>query len=308
MKLKNLFHFIFSKTDRFDILNSRGLYANLTDEEFLKKAFKVKLGYALNITNPRTFNEKLQWLKLYDHNLTYSSYADKYEAKQIISRMIGEAFIIPTLGVYDSFDEICFENLPEQFVIKCTHDSGGVVICKNKKAFSVEKAKQKIERSMRRNYYLHAREWQYKAIKPRIIVETYMEDAKTGELNDYKVFVFHGDPYCIQVDYDRFTNHHRNFYSVDWEYMPFTTRYPTDPKRQISRPGQLEVMLELSKKISASLPNAPFLRVDFYLVNEHVYFGEVTFYHGSGMEVFAPKEYDLLLGEKIHLESGRSHE
>lgn len=169
-------------------LSARGLLPSLSDQKYIEMKFKSRMGYKLDLENPRTFNEKLQWLKLHDHRPEYTMMVDKYEAKEYVARVIGEEHIIPTLGVWDSFNEIDFNSLPNQFVLKCTHDSGGLVICKDKTSLNIDAAKRKIESSLKRNYYLVGREWPYKNVVPRIIAEKYMEDETSCELKDYKVF------------------------------------------------------------------------------------------------------------------------
>jgi hypothetical protein len=274
----------------------------LDDEKYLKLQFKVLTGKKLNISNPQNFNEKLQWLKLHDKKEIYTTMVDKYEAKEYVSKIIGEEYVIPTLGLYNSFDEIDFDKLPNQFVIKCTHDSGGIVIVKDKKTFDKNKARKKIEKCLSRNFFYLAREWPYKNVKPRIIIEKYIEDKKEFDLKDYKFFTFSGKVFCIQVDYDRFTNHHRNFYTTDWEYMPFAVCYPTNPEKVIDKPKNLELMLHLSEKLADSIGNPKFARIDMYEVNGKIFFGEVTFYHGGGTEKFSPEEYNYKLGDLIKLD------
>lgn len=275
------------------------IFKNMSDQAYLKMRYKIDTGETLNLENPTKFNEKLQWLKLHDHNPQYTKMVDKFEVKEYMKELIGEDFIIPTLGVWDSFDEIDFNMLPNQFVLKSTHDSGGVVICKDKANLDIENARKVINKSLKRNYFYSGREWPYKNVKPRIIAEKYMVDESGYELKDYKIFLFSGKAKYIQVDFDRFTDHHRNFYSTDWEYVPFTTLYPTNPDRKIERPQCLSQLLHISEKIAKSLDDPKFLRVDLYVINNSVYFGEVTFYHGSGYEKFYPEAWNEKLGSLI---------
>lgn len=212
--------------------------------------------------------------------------------------MIGSEYIIPTLGIWDKFDDINFETLPEQFVLKCTHDSGGVVICKSKESLDKKEAKRKIESSLKKNYFYAGREYPYKNIIPRIIAEKYMVDESGTELKDYKVHVFNGIPYVIQVDFDRFTNHRRNLYSTDWLALNKGIKFPMGYDKEIQKPVVLEKMLELSVKLASDIP---YIRCDFYCVENKLYFGELTFYHGSGFETFTPKSFDRELGRLIKL-------
>ncbi|MBO4946162.1 MAG: glycosyl transferase, partial [Lachnospiraceae bacterium] len=248
------------------------------------------------------FNEKIQWLKLYDHNPIYPQLIDKYIVKKFVAEKIGEEYVIPNLGVWSSFDEIDFDKLPDQFVLKCTHDSGGVVIVKDKGSLDISEAKKKLEKSLQRNYYYSGREWGYKNIKPRIIGEMYLEDKEYMVPNDYKIFNFDGKARLIQVDFDRFVNHRRNLYDTDWNYIDASIQYPKDPNTVIKKPEQLNVMLELSEKLSAGFPH---VRTDFYVVNDRIYFGEMTFWHGSGFEKFEPEQLGITMGEWLKLPRAR---
>ena len=266
---------------------------------YLKRRFLKNVGYPLDLDNPRTFNEKLQWLKLYDHNPLYTKMVDKYEAKKYVADIIGEEYIIPTLGVWDHFDEIDFEQLPEQFVLKCTHDSGSIAICKDKATFDKKTAKKKLERGLRYNYYYSGGfEWPYKNVKPRIIAEKYMVDESAEQLKDYKIFNFDGMPKFIEGDYDRFTEHKCNLYTTDWTFIEAAIGYPPDPNRIIDRPKALEEMLSLAKKLSVDIK---YLRTDFYSIEDKIYFGEMTFYPGSGFAKFSPDKFGLNLGDCINI-------
>lgn len=281
---------------------SHGLTNIIPDKTFLKINYRVKKGKKLNLKNPKSFNEKIQWIKLYDHNPKYTKMVDKYEAKKYVSEIIGEQHIIPTFGIYDKFSDIDFDILPNSFVMKCTHDSGGLVIVKDKKALNVEEARAKIERCLHYNYYFAGREWAYKNVKPRIIIEKYMEDpsGENGEdgLFDYKVFCFDGKPKIIQVDFNRFIDHKRNLYDIDWKYINAVIEYPTDPNYIIKKPEVLEEMLSLASNLSKAIP---FVRVDFYCIHNRIFFGELTLYHGSGTELFEPELFGDVMGSYIKL-------
>lgn len=286
-------------------MNSHGLGSLIPDKLYLKCAFRERMGYPLDLRNPRTFNEKIQWLKLYDRNPLYHTLVDKYEVKRYVAEIIGSEHIIPTLGVWDSFDDIDFDMLPNRFVLKCTHDSGSIVIVKDKGKFHVDDARDKLEKALKTNYYMLSREWVYKHVRPRIIAEEYMEDNKQGDLRDYKVFNFNGIPSIIQVDFDRFVSHKRNLYSKDWDYIEASIEYPNDPATEIHRPKSLEKMLELAEKLSEKIP---FVRTDFYLIDDRVFFGEMTFYHESGFAMFTPDSLGIELGKKIYLKGkNQSH-
>ncbi len=270
----------------------------LPDEQYLKIKFYENTGEKLDLKNPRTFNMKMQWLKLHNRNPLYTQLADKYSVRSYVEKCIGKKGLNELYGVYSSFDEIDFESLPSQFVMKCTHDCGSVLICRDKKKFDFISARKKISRALKKNYYWEGREWPYKDIKPRIIIEKYLHDDGSDELKDYKVFCFHGIPQVIQVDFDRFRNHRRNLYDTQWNYLGYTTLYPTDPDYRIAKPVCLEKMLEDARKLSEGIP---FVRVDFYVVNDVPLFGEMTFFHGGGMEPFKPKEWDYRLGKWLEL-------
>lgn len=269
-----------------------------SDQAFIEKMYRLRIGHELNLNEPQTFNEKLQWLKLYDRRPQYTKMVDKYEAKIFVSKIIGLEHIIPTYGIYNKFDEIDFDSLPNQFVLKCTHDSGGIIICKDKSKFNIINAKRKLNKSLRRSYYYHKREWPYKDVIPRIIVEQYMEDESGWQLKDYKIFCFNGEPKFIEVDYDRYVGHKLNVYDLDWNFIDFYMTSPNDKNVKINKPEKLGDMLDYSRKLSHGIS---FLRVDFYSINSKIYFGELTFYPGSGMIDFHPKEYDSILGRMLTL-------
>lgn len=276
---------------------ARGYLNWIPDSEYLKILYWIRMGKKLNLKDPKTFNEKLQWLKLHDRKPEYTRMVDKYEAKRYVAERIGGEYIIPTIGVWDRFEDIDFDALPEQFVLKCTHDSGGLAICRDKGSFDKEKARRKIEQSLKRNYYWAGREWQYKNVKPRIIAEKYMEDTAGDALTDYKYFCFYGEPKVMYISKDHGKDPRTDFFDMDYNHLPIRAR---DPHAQIppSKPEQFEKMQELAKILSKDIPH---LRVDFYLINGEIYVGELTFYHMSGFTEVQPKEWNLKMGEWISL-------
>lgn len=277
----------------------RGFFNRMSDESFLKLKYWAKLGKKLNLDAPCTFNEKLQWLKLYDRKPEYTTMVDKYAAKAYAGGRIGEEHVIPTLGIWDSFDEIDFDSLPDRFVLKCTHDSGGVMICEDKKTLDFKAARRKLNKCLKRNYYLKSREWPYKDVKPRILAEQYMVDEATGELRDYKFFCFHGQVKCFKVDFDRNVSHRANYYDPEGNLLDFgETVCPPDYAKEIELPGTLRQMEEYAGRLSA---NCPFLRVDFYDVNGRIYFGEFTFYPNSGFGSFTDDRWDDRMGAWLSL-------
>ncbi len=268
---------------------------------YLKLKYRIVMKKKLNLANPTTYNEKLQWLKLYDHNPMYTDMVDKYEAKRYVAEHIGEEYIIPTLGVWDRFDDIDFDALPDRFVLKCTHDSGGLVIVKDKSQLDMAAAKAKIEKCLKRNFYYSGREWPYKNVKPRIIAEKYMEDARTAELRDYKFFTFDGVVKALFIASERQKEDEEtkfDFFDENYNHLPIRNGHPNAAVPP-EKPYNFEKMKDLAEKLSQGIPH---LRVDFYEVDGRIYFGELTFSHWSGMVPFEPEEWDKTFGDWIELE------
>ena len=283
-------------------LNVRGFLNWMSDSAHVRLMYRLKLDKKLNLDNPQTFSEKLQWLKLHDRNPMYTKMVDKYEVREYIKEKLGEEYLIPLLGAYDSFDEIDFDELPTQFVLKCTHDSGGLVICKDKSKLDLKQAKKKIKKSFKRKYYYHSREWPYKNVKPRIICEKYMVDESGMELKDYRLFCFNGVPRFVAVDFsitDK-TKTRRNLYDMDWGLMEEGITYPRVLVKNVQKPAKFDEMVKLSKILSKDIPH---VRIDFYEINGKVYFGEMTFYHQSGFGRIYPEEFDYKMGSWIELPS-----
>ena len=269
------------------------------DELYLKIIFKsqINAGYKLNLKNPQTFNEKCQWMKLYNHNPLYTTLVDKVNVKRYVADKIGEEYVIPIIGVWDRVDDIKWEELPNKFVLKCSHDSGGIVICKDKSFLDIDAAKKKLEKSLNYNYYWEGREWPYKNVPRRVFAETYMED-KFGELRDYKFLCFGGVPKILYIATERQKHATKfDFFDENFNHLPFTNAHP-NAEVMPQKPESFELMKELASKLSEGIP---FVRVDFYEVNGKVYFGEMTFFHMGGMKPFDPKEWDYKLGSLITL-------
>lgn len=277
----------------------KSIMRQLPDKLYLQIKYLYMFKSMLNLKQPKTFNEKLQWLKLNYRKPYLTVCADKAAVKDYVSDIIGENHIIPTLGVYESFDEIKFEDLPEQFVLKTTHDSGGVIICEDKLTFNKEAAKEKLEKSLKTDFFQYGREWAYKDVPRRIIAEKYMVDESGTELKDYKFFCFNGVPRLIQLDYNRFVNHCRNLYDLEWNLLEIRYGYPTDANQSFEKPAFLDEMLALASQLSAGIP---FVRVDFYMTEKEIFFGEMTFYPEAGFCQFQPQSFDLELGEYLSLE------
>jgi glycosyltransferase len=255
------------------------------------------MGKECNFDNPQTYSEKLQWLKIYDRNPLYTQLVDKYEVRKFIEERIGSEHLIPCLGVWDHFDEIDFNKLPNQFVLKCTHDSGGLIICKDKSTLDLKQARKKIEHCLKRNYFLNHREWPYKDVKPRIIAEEYTVDESGYELKDYKIFCFNGEPKAMFIATDRGTDTKFDFFDTEFHHLPFTNGHPNADK-EIKKPENFDEMLRIAGILSKGMPE---VRVDLYNVNGKILFGEMTFFHWSGLMPFEPEEWDYKFGSWIEL-------
>lgn len=295
--LKHLNH----PTDFLLYLSIFGLYDFLSDETYLKFMYRIRMGKKLNLKNPQTFNEKLQWLKLYGRKPEYTIMADKYAVRKYIADTIGEEYLIPLLGVWDNPDDIDFDKLPDQFVLKCNHNSGlGMCICKDKSKLDINKVKKELKKGLEQDYYLTAREWPYKNVPRKIIAEKYMEEKPDTGLNDYKFFCFNGIPKLILVCSDRFSNDGlcEDFYDTDWNLLNLRRPDTSNSKQPQKQPQRFGDMLRLAAVISE---NIPFARVDFYEIKGKIYFGEITFFPASGLKRFTPEEWDLKLGKLIDL-------
>ena len=287
----------------FTWLSVHGFLNFVPDKTYLKIAYSLSLKKKLNLKNPQTFNEKLQWLKLYDRKPEYAKMVDKYEVREYIASKIGEEYLIPLVGgPWNSFDEIDFHKLPDQFVLKTTHDSGGVVICRNKAEFDKDRAKTLLTKSLNHSFFWRGREWPYKNCKPRIIAEKYMEDSgNAGTITDYKFYCFGGKPEFLYIS-EGLENHataHISFVTLDWnfakygrsDYMP----YDVLPEKPSCFEDMLKVCCELSD-------GHAFLRVDLYQINSKIYFSELTFFPCSGLMPFKNKEHDLELGKMVNIQ------
>lgn len=301
MKLLNIIKIFANASDRKTALAVRGFYNHMSDADFLKMMFKARMGAELDLENPKTFNEKLQWLKLHNRRPEYTQMVDKFGAKEYVASVIGDEYIIPTIGVWDRAEDIDFDSLPNQFVLKCTHDSGGLVICKDKDELDIEHTKERLKHALKTKFYASGREWVYQGVTPRIIAEKYMEDSETKELRDYKFFCFDGVCKCFKIDVNRFAGHSANYYDEKGNLLDFgETMCPPDQNQRIVLPESLQKMITLAEQLSSGIP---FVRVDFYDVDGNIYFGELTFYPASGFGSFTDINWDLQLGEWIDLNS-----
>lgn len=284
----------------FNVLRKLGLFNWINDEKYLKLLYYIRMGKKINLNNPILFSEKLQWLKLHDRKDIYTNMVDKYEAKKYVAKIIGEEYIIPTIGVYNSFDDIDFDKLPNQFVIKCTHDSGGLVIVKDKKNINIKNVRKKIKKSLKRNYYYGSREWPYKNVKPRVIVEKYMEDYKDATMRDYKFFCFNGTPRIMYIS-EGLEDHKTasmSFFDMDYKVMNCKRK---DYKLLNNIPSKPITFNKMKKFASILSKNIPHVRVDFYEINGKLYFGELTFFTCSGFIPFEDEKWDKIMGDYINL-------
>lgn len=280
---------------------AKGYLNWVPDEIYLKILYRLRLGKRCNLKKPVLYNEKLQWLKLHDRKPEYARMVDKYEVRSFIEEKLGGEYLIPFYGVYDSFEEIDFSKLPQQFVLKCTHDSGSVEICKDARSFDKKAAGARLTAAMKKNYYDTYREWPYKSVKPRIIAEKYMVDESGYDLKDYKIMCFNGKARIIEVHENRFVEgkaHTQTFYDSSWNKLDISQDFGLPTKEERRRPEQLDKMLALSEKIAKDMYHA---RIDWYLINGKIYFGEITFYDGSGFEPFQNEKDEEFLGSLIQL-------
>lgn len=270
----------------------------IPDELFLRLHFRLCVGYKLNLNDPKSFNEKLQWFKLNDIHPEYTKMVDKVAAKEYVSSLIGEKYVIPTIGVWNNVDDIDWCSLPEQFVVKSTNDSGGVVVCKDKGTLNIEAAKEKLRSLGGRDYTTISKEYPYKNVPHRFIAEEYMEDESGYELKDYKIFCFDGEPKFLFVATGRQQHDTRfDFYDTEFNHLPVINGHPNADVWP-TKPQNFEEMLEVASKLSKGIPH---VRVDLYNVNGRIYFGELTFFHWSGTTPYEPVEWDYKFGAYLKL-------
>lgn len=285
----------------FAWLLNRPIIRNITPSSwYIKIRFYEHLNKKLNLDSPETFNEKLQWLKVNNRKNEYTQMVDKFRVRNFVREKIGPEYLIPLVGgPWRNADEIEYSELPDKFVLKCNHDSASVVICKDKKTFDIYGTNEKLNKALKFNYYWLSREWPYKNIVPCIIAEKYMEDESEQDLKDYKFFCFNGVVKFYKIDFDRFTNHHANYYDCEGHILPFGEEIcPPDFNRKLEIPQNINEMILLAAKLSKGIP---FVRIDFYNINGKIYFGEITFFPAAGFGKFIPDEWDKILGDWIKI-------
>lgn len=266
----------------------------MSDEFYIRTLWRMLMGYKLDLRNPKTFNEKLQWLKLYNHNPLYTTLVDKLRVKDWVAEKIGEEYVISTLAVWESADEIDISQLPDQFVLKCNHDSGSVVICKDKSTFDLNAAKEKLGNALKHNFYLEAREWAYKNVKPCIFAETYIQDTVYDDLITYKFLCFNGRPELMYVTVKN-ENIWENYYDMDFRLLDLNRKYHNNTY-SVARPKCFEQMKIVAEKLSKDIVH---VRIDLYEVDGQIYFSEYTFYDWGGLFDFNSEEWNNHLGELI---------
>ena len=281
------------------------LHDCLPDEKYLRVLFRTQMGYPLNLRTPKSFNEKIQWLKLYDRKPLYTCLVDKIEVKQYVASIIGKEHVIKTLAIWNKAEDIDISELPNRFVLKCNNGAGnnGVVICKDKSTFDLNAAKKKLSRGMRRDGWMYLKEWPYKNVNRRFFAEEYV-DAENDDLRDYKFMVYNGhvENLFVVLERSKSRNPYINFYDRNWNLLPFERDHPQYKKEILPPPLLLNEMIDLAEQLAKSIP---FVRVDFYYNFGRILFGEMTFYPGSGLEAFQPLEWDYKLGELIQLPNGK---
>ena len=278
-----------------------GMFDKLPDKEYLKLRYFGTFHRVLNLSNPSTFNEKLNWMKLYDRNPQYPILVDKARVKDYVRSIIGDKYIIPTYGVWDSFDDIDFSTLPEQFVLKTTHDSGGVVIMKEKSIDSIAKAKIKLNNSLNNNFYKWSREWPYSQVKPKIIAERFLTNRDGSAINDVKLQCFNGKVDNILICVDRFseTGVRYHYFDTSWNYLPYCPYPGIDASNiNIPRPENLDDLIRIAEMLSEGFPE---IRVDLYNIDNAIYFGELTIFSMSGFDTTITLKADRIMGSKLNL-------
>ncbi len=269
----------------------------MPNKPYLKMVYKIKTGKRLNIKNPQGFNDKLNWLKLYEKNPEYTNYVDKLAVREIIKEKLGEEYLFPLLGFWKNFDEIPFEELPDKFVLKCNHDSGSVKLIKDKKNINKQELKKFFDGRLKLNPFYVGREYPYKNVKPCIIAEKHMETLDESGINDYKFFCFNGKPEIMFVATDRATDVKFDFFDMEFNHLDIYNIHENSDK-QINKPACFNVMIELCEKLTKGMK---FVRLDFYEIDGKVYLGEFTFFHGGGFYLFYPEEWEKKLGDLIEI-------
>ncbi len=276
----------------------RGLSSLFSDSIYIKLTYFLQNGACLNLKTPKTFNEKLNWLKIHDHNPLYTLLADKYEVKDYVAQKIGKEFVVPSIGVWNKFEDIDFDSLPDEFVLKATHNSGGITICHDKKLLDLNKLNYDFNTILNTNWYYTSHEWVYRDIPPRIIADTLLKTKTSSEIKDYKFWCFNGKPRIMYIT-NKGENISENFYDMNFMPLDINHGFPRSVP-EYERPAEFDLMKQLAEKLAQDIP---FVRIDFFDIDGQVYFGEYTFYDWGGMRAFATKDMDIMLGNWIDISS-----
>lgn len=292
----------------FSYLFACGGVQKLSDKNWTKVVWKLKTGKRIHLSKPKGFNEKLQWLKLYDRNPKYTMMVDKYLVREFVADKIGEKYLVPLLGVWDNAEEIDFDKLPKQFVLKCNHNSGeGMCLCRDKSRLNVAEIKKEINVALGHNYYLEEREWPYKNVCPKVIAEEYMVDTTIDNTRwsfvSYKFYCFNGEPRFFFVEVDDISTGKKgaallSFFDLEWNPAAFYRTDHAPIPLEIEHTEHFEEMVSIAKRLSA---NIPFVRVDLFIINNKIYFSEMTFFPGGGFGLFSPEEWEEIIGSWIKL-------
>ena len=301
--VRKICHYLFNPRNlyvRFALIKLESEKELFSDEEYLKKYFRIVMGYELNLDNPKTFNEKMQWLKLYNRQSIYTTMVDKHAVKKFVSDIIGSEFVAEELGCYASPNDIDLSKLPNQFVLKTTHGCGGMIVVHDKTKIDTNMINKILGKSLKDNYYYHCREWPYKNVQPRIIAEELLKDNKFDILPVYKFFCFDGEPFLLQaIKNDKHENETIDYFDMNWTNLHIRQNYPSS-RKPLDMPQSFDKMKSICRKLTKGIP---FVRCDLFDVNGKVYFSEFTFFSDAGFEKFHPNKWDLLLGEKIAINS-----
>lgn len=301
---KNFGKYIRNEDYRFLVNARMGMYKNMPDDEYISKKYKALMGSAPDLDAPKTLNEKLQWLKLHNRKPEYSVMVDKYRVRDYIAETIGEEYLIPLVGAWDYPDEIDFASLPDRFVLKCNHNSGlGMCICRDKASLDIKKVKSELKKGLKQDYYLSGREWPYKNVPRKIICERYMTDSPdSSDLTDYKFFCFNGHADSVMLCLDRSSGDTKfYFFDKDWNLRRYNVRGKNAPADfTLPKPKNMDKMFEIAEKLSDGMP---FARIDLYNSDDHIYFGEITFFPDSGFDPNILAETDLYFGNLIDIDN-----
>lgn len=294
--------FLFNQQKRILFLSHFKLSKKIDDKKYLEKMYFAKTGQVLNLDKPISFGEKLQWLKLYNRNPIFTIMVDKVLAKDYVANILGDEIIIPTIAIWDDPADINFDKLPNKFVLKCNHNSGlGMVICKDKNSIDKKKVVKELKRGIEEDFYSHGREWPYRGINKKVFAEQYMKNSSDEELRDYKFYCFNGEPKYCQVICNRSKDETIDFFDLEWHVQEFTgLDLPYKPHAAyIDKPNCFDDMIEKARILANDIP---FVRIDFYEINNKVYFGEITFFPASGFGRLYPEIWNNKLGELVQLE------